>query len=564
MARRHNKYEDIAPDEIFLDSSNLPEFDKHQFEGRIEKPISKRTIYVTGGFFALIGLVFLLRLGYIEIMRGNFYEHISENNSLHNSLLFSERGVISDRNGTLLAWNKEDPSQTEYSLRAYDSTPGISGLLGYVKYPKKDKNGFYYNTEYSGADGVEKYYDQSLTGTDGLKIAETDALGNILSESTIQPPTPGKNLTLSIDETLQTSMYDAIKQTATQVGYQGGAGVIMDINTGEVVTSVSYPEYDSGVMTSGQDVATINSYINNKGNAFLDRVTSGLYAPGSILKPFLALAALAEHIISPDKQIESTGQIEVPNPYQPGQVTVFKDWRVNGWTDMKQAIAVSSDVYFYYIGGGFGSQIGLGISSIDKYVKMFGFGTAIPNSFFSGKDGNIPSPEWKEANFDGDPWRIGDTYHTTIGQYGFQVTPIQAVRAVAALANDGTLLTPTLLLNDKDALAQAKHVAITDKADYETIKEGMRMTVTEGTGQAVSVPYVQIAAKTGTAQVGVNNEFINSWIVGFFPYDHPKYAFVLLMDRGPYTTTVGAPPTMRLFLDMVEQKLGDKAAQYFQ
>ena len=552
MKRRSNYFQnEIAPDEIFLDSTNLPQFDTDQFEGRIEKSITRRTIFYTGMFFALIAVVFLYRLSALQVAEGAKYDGISENNRLHHSLIFSERGVITDRNGALLAWNTIDPLQGDYSLRAYATEPGVSSILGYVKYPKKDKAGFYYNTEYSGADGIEKYYNNLMTGENGLKITETNALGAPLSESMMRPAKRGENLTLTIDKNLQTEMYKMIRDVSQQSNFHGGAGVLMDIQTGEVLSSVSYPEYDSGIMTDGSDVKAINNFLTNENNPFLDRVTSGLYTPGSIVKPLFAVAALQEGVISPSKQIESTGSLKVPNPYKPGEFSVFKDWRVNGWTDMRRAIAVSSDIYFYQVGGGFGDQKGLGITNIDKYASMFGLGSSIDNSFFSGKKGVIPTPEWKKENFNGDDWRLGDTYNTAIGQYGFQITPIQAVRAIAAVANNGKLLTPSVLKGEVGPSGAVENhplfstLPISSNDYYQVAREGMRMGVTEGTLTVLNVPYVSVAAKSGTAELGTQKKYINSWVVGFFPYDHPRYAFAALLERGPAAATVGATAAMK-------------------
>lgn len=124
--RRHKfrTTHEIAPDEIFLDSSNLPEFDRDQFEGRIEKPISRRTLYIAGSFFILVGAFFLFKISQLQIAEGSRYKDISENNTLHHSLIFSERGAITDRNGKLLAWDTIDPNQTEFSLRAYTTEIG--------------------------------------------------------------------------------------------------------------------------------------------------------------------------------------------------------------------------------------------------------------------------------------------------------------------------------------------------------------------------------------------------------------------------------------------------------
>ncbi len=152
--------------------------------------------------------------------------------------------------------------------------------------------------------------------------------------------------------------------------------------------------------------------------------------------------------------------------------------------------------------------------------------------------GTIPSPAWKDKNFPGDPWRIGDTYHTAIGQYRLQVTPINMLRAVAAIANDGRLLTPHIRKDDRE---MAEEITIDmPKENFQVVKEGMRQVVTGGTAQALDTLSVSVAAKSGTAQVGASNEFINSWIMGFFPYENPRYAFTVLSERGPATNTIGS------------------------
>lgn len=564
-SRKVRRNTEIDPDEIFIDSSNLPDFDTDQFEGQIEKPISKNSLKIAGFLFLCVALVFTYKIATLQVVGGEKYKNISENNRLHHSLIFAERGAITDREGVLLAWNETDPNQADFSLRSYTKDSGLHNLVGYVKYPKKDKYGFYYNTEFGGADGVEKFFNDALSGDNGLKITETDALGKVLSESVVRPPKKGDNISLSIHAGAQKAMYDSISEIARRSGFDGGAGVVMDIKTGEVLVSVSNPEYDSNVLTDGKDVEKINGYLKNPNNPFLDRVSSGLYTPGSILKPVFAFAALAEGVITPEKQIESTGELKVPNPYKPGEFTVFKDWKAHGYTDMREAIAVSSDVYFYQIGGGFPGQKGLGIDNINKYSRMFGLGDSLEGNFFSGKKGVIPSPEWKKINFNGDIWRLGDTYNTAIGQYGFQISPIQAVRATAALANGGTVLTPTLLSEKtkKEFLYKAdpteseyaavhvqnKKIESTQPSWYTVVREGMRQTVTEGTMKGINLPYVKVSGKSGTAQLGISKKQINSWAVGFFPSDAPRYAFAVLLERGPSTATEGGTAAMALWLD---------------
>ncbi len=568
--RRSTKNSEIFPEDIFLDSSNLPHFDTDQFEGRIEKPIPVKNIIAVGAIFVIVAVLYVYQIVNVQILQGADFEKIAENNHLDHSLIFSERGAIMDRYGTLLAWNKIDDSQNEFSLRSYRENPGTHNLLGYVKYPQKDKSGFYYNTELKGVDGVEKYYNSNLTGQNGLKIVETDVHGKTYPGSLIKPMVKGQDLILTVDTKLQEAFYASMRDIAGRSGFKGGAGVIMDVNTGEVIASVSFPEYDSNIMADGQDQQKIKSYLTNDSNLFLDRVSEGLYTPGSIIKPIFALGALNEGIITPEKQIESTGELKVPNPYSPGDFTVFKDWKVNGWTDMRKAIAVSSDVYFYQIGGGFPGQKGLGIDRIDKYAKMFGFGSSIQNNYFSGKVGVVPTQEWKKENFNGDIWRLGDTYHTAIGQYGFQITPIQAVRAVSAIANGGYLISPTLTMASttseyvaqgiKDSVAlnnlglqdqkqTVNKVDINNANYFNVVREGMRMTVTDGTMKALDLPYVKVAGKTGTAQLGTLKQYINSWAVGFWPAQKPKYAFAVILERGPSTALYGSTAIMRLMLD---------------
>jgi len=538
---------EIAPDEIFLDSKNLPEFDVHQFEGRIEKPVDRRAVFFLGASFVLIGLIFVGKLWSLQVLQGEAFEARSENNHLRHTTIFANRGLILDRNGEHLVWNGLNPDG-DFSLREYGDFSGISHLVGYLKYPLKDKFGIYYDDKFSGRDGVEIYYEDILSGRNGLKITETDALGEVQSENTLRLPKDGENLTLSIDAKVSDKLYETIKETAEKYGFQGGAGVVMDIHTGEILAMSSFPEYDSDIMTQGKETETIKIFLNDKANPFLNRAISGLYIPGSIIKPFLSVAALEENIISPSKEILSTGAITIPNPYNPSQTTIFKDWKAHGLVDMRRAIAVSSNVYFFSIGGGYGDQVGLGITKINSYMEKFGFGKPTNVDIGLEQFGNVPSPEWKKETFGEDIWRVGDTYNTSIGQYGFQVTPIQAVRAIASLANGGYLLTPTIKKLEVEKRNKAEKLSFKEE-NFKIAREGMRMSVQEGTASGLSMPGISVAGKTGTAELGALKEFVNSWVVGFFPYENPKYAFAVIMERGPRANTIGATFVMRQLLE---------------
>lgn len=558
---KHRRVVEIAPDEVFLDSENLPNFDVNQFEGRIEKPISVSSFVIFTSACVLLFVIILSKAWSLQISNGDGYFQKSENNRLEHDTIFAERGSITDRFGTKLAWNSPLEQDNLFGLRNYTGLHGFSHILGYVTYPKKDKNGNFFQTDIQGIQGIEKIFNKTLAGQNGLKITEMNALGKVESESVIRPAQNGENLQLSLDGRLQSKMYETILDLSNRIGFLGGAGGIMDIQTGEVISMVSVPEYDSAVMSLGIDRSKIQSFNKDARKPFLDRFVTGLYTPGSIVKPFMGLAALTEDIIDSSTNIISRGSISVPNPYDPTKKTVFNDWKAHGAVDMRRAIAVSSDVYFYEIGGGFEDQKGLGIERIAKYMNVFGFGLRNNDEFFGGPAGVVPTPEWKLKAFDGDPWRIGDTYFTSIGQYGFQVTPLQALRATASLANGHGLLDPTIFkqATSTTAFLHPFENPFSEK-NLDIVRAGMRDAVLSGTASGLNVPYVEVAAKTGTAEIGVGKKYVNAWVVGFFPADHPRYAFTVMMERGPHDNTIGGVFVMRTMLDWMNQN----TPEYFQ
>ncbi|MBX4215834.1 hypothetical protein KW797_02715, partial [Candidatus Parcubacteria bacterium] len=468
MRNRNNWNHEIDPDEIFLDSRNSPDFDTQQFEGRLERPISYSALVLLAAAFVLVFLLFSSRIFQLQVARGEYYQGKSAENRLEEQPIFGDRGVIYDRNKLELAWN-ETAEGKDFYMRAYRDTDGISELLGYVAHPKKDSSGLYWQTEVFGREGIEREYDTLLKGTTGKKLVETDAHGEIVSEGLVELPHNGDNITLSVDARVQEELYKRMRALAAQVGFTSGAGIIMDVETGELLAMASYPEYSSTLLSSGGNSAAIEALLRDPRKPFLNRAVSGLYTPGSIVKPYVALGALQEGIISPDKQILSTGSISIPNPYYPDQKSTFKDWKAHGLVDMRRAIAVSSDVYFYTVGGGFGDQEGLGIEKIDEYARRFGLAEPTGIDLPGEAEGAIPTPSWKAENFKGERWFIGDTYHTAIGQYGFQVTPLQMARAVAAIANEGTLVTPHLLMGRSGWERRDTGVS---KKNFKIVKEG--------------------------------------------------------------------------------------------
>ncbi|MES2668626.1 MAG: penicillin-binding transpeptidase domain-containing protein, partial [Patescibacteria group bacterium] len=529
--KRRQKFE-LDPDEIFLDSSNPSGFDQSRLEGRLERPISRATFAGIGLVITLMFCTLAVQAGNLQVRQGETYAERSERNRLRPEVLFAERGAITDRNGDALVYNEEGEDGFVKRMYAY---PGFSHLLGYVSYPKRDSSGNFYETEIEGLNGVEEAMNAALSGENGTLLVEEDAYGDVQSSGTVKPAQKGQTVTLSIDARAQRAFSRAVGELADRIPFKGGSAILMDVNTGEVHALVSYPEYDPNVLSSGGPSEVIASYQTDTRQVYLDRAVSGLYTPGSILKPMVAAGAIHDGVVTPEWGIVSTGSISIPNPYDASRPSIFKDWKAHGWVDARRAIAVSSDVYFYAVGGGYGGVKGLGIDRLNYWYDAFGLTTPTGIELSGEASGFSPTPAWKEETF-GDPWRLGDTYNTSIGQYAVQVTPLAAARAVAAVANGGRLVKPTLV---KDAPLQGQSIPISASA-LQVAREGMRMGTLEGTSIGLNdLSFVEVAGKTGTAQLGVNNEFYNSWAVGYFPYDNPKYVYVVVMERGPSTNGIG-------------------------
>jgi penicillin-binding protein 2 len=555
----------LSPDEIFIDASNLPGHDEQQFDGHLERAISRSAFWGLALFCLIVFSVFIGRTFWLSVVEGGYYADRSKNNSLDFTTIFAERGNIYDRTGQELAWTDNGTSTEDVASfkRVYLDTPGLGHVVGYVSFPNAEEfeTGRYHPEEFLGRAGVERYYNEELLGERGKQVVEVNVQGQQISDHIVDKAVPGRELKLSIDYRVQTKLYQFMDQIARERGFAGGAAAIMDIETGELLSLVSYPDYNPNILAKGQDSEMITRYFTDDHKYMLNRAIGGLYTPGSTFKPFVAIGALAEGIIDPLKKFVTNGQLVVPNPYDDTQKTIFRDWRDNGIVDMRRAIAVSCNVYFYIIGGGFDSQSGLGIAKIEEYARLFGLSSKTGVDLLGEEGGSIPNPEWKAANFDGEPWRLGDTYHTSIGQYGVQITPIQLVRAYAAIANNGKMLRPTILkINPSQAVVE-KNISL-DPSIWQVIHEGMRQTVTEGSTKSLNTPGVEVAAKSGSAELGVSKANVNSWIAGYWPYGNPRYSFVVVMERGPRDNIIGGAAVMRQLLDWMTEETPEYLSPY--
>ncbi|MBI5045906.1 MAG: hypothetical protein HZC14_02820 [Candidatus Niyogibacteria bacterium] len=553
---------DITPDEIFMDAKNMPGWERESLEGVMEKAITFKTPLFLAVFFGLLSLALLGRVGFLDVVRGSDFADKVYLNRLRAVTLPPARGVIYDRTGRQLSWNSAALSSGADAavpgeeaavepVRVYTSMLGLAHVLGYLGYVSDNSLGF------AGKAGVERQYNDVLAGDAGSRLVEVDSKERIISASLQKPPRDGQNITLTIDAELQSELFRILDGVIQDRGFNAGAGVVMNPRTGEILAMTSWPEYDSNALSRG-DPAEVRSLMSNPRNPFFFRAISGLYSPGSIIKPVMALAALAEGVVDENKQIFSSGSISVPNPYNPKEPSVFYDWRPQGWVDLRHALAVSSNVYFYTIGGGFDDVGGLGVSRINKYLKIFGLGNGTGVDLSPEAQGFIPDPEWKAQTLADKIWRVGDTYNLSIGQGWLQVTPLQMASIVSAISQDGIRVRPYMVKEIKnidggisyEAKAKYEDPINIDKKYFTAVKEGMRMAAEFGTAAALSGLGIDLAGKTGTAEIG--KDYVNSWIISFAPYDKPNLAMSIVLERGSVHNLVGAPFAARQLYEWIK------------
>jgi len=208
---------------------------------------------------------------------------------------------------------------------------------------------------------------------------------------------------------------------------------------------------------------------------------------------------------------------------------------------VKQPLPLPQGVSNYAVGGGYEDQEGLGIEKLAAYASRFGLGKKTGIELSAEGRGVVPTPAWKKEVFgEENPWRLGNTYHTAIGQFGFLITPIQALRYISAVAM-------------KESRVRGTSVGISDEY-LSVVRAGMKKGVTEGIAASLNVSGIEIAAKTGTAQLGERNESMNSWVIGFWPADKPRFAFVTVLEKAPAGTLQGAAPAMRSFFEWLSSE----------
>ena len=447
-----------------------------------------------------------------------------------------ESAVITD----VQADNLEGISLDRSIEREYEKGQMLAHVLGYTGQVSREElnqhPGKYTLHDYTGKAGLEKQYEDVLAKNRGTFEVEVDASGKVKGENKIDPVEPGNNLDLWLDAGLQEKITESTEEVLEDIGSSKASVIAMDPDTGGVLASVSIPSYDNNVFSRTGDKELLNEFLTNKDGVFYNRAVEIDYPTGSTIKPLLAAAALEEGIISPQKQIHSPGYLEIPNPWDPTNPTRMMDFQAHGWTDMRRALAVSSNVYFYTIGGGHDGQEGLGIRRMKNYLNLFGWGSRTGIDLPNEVTGRLPDPEWKEDNV-GINWTLGDTYNTSIGQGYLSTTPMQVAVSYSALVNGGRVLEPRVVKSIKengrlveDLDSKVVREGFISDENLKVVKEGMKMTVEEGTATRLSWLPVDSGAKTGTAQIPKEGHYHN-WIGAFAPYDDPEIVLVVLVEE---------------------------------
>lgn len=434
-------------------------------------------------------------------------------------------------------------------IRQYQNGPVFSHILGYLSRVTKEdleKNSNYYLTDYIGRIGIEQTYEKILKGENGFKEIEVDAKGKPIKIRSATEGEPGENIVLSIDAALQKKLYDEMSLVMSNTGSKKAAALALNPENGEILAMISFPSFDNNLFAKGISEENYKKLIENSQKPLLNRAISGEYPPGSTVKPLIAAAALQEKIIDPKRKILCLGAITISNPYN-SLVYTFRDWKAHGLTDIIKAIAESSNVYFYTIGGGYGDIGGLGIERINKYLKLFGFGDSLDIDLAGENKGMIPDKKWKKETKN-ENWYVGDTYNISIGQGDLSVTPLQLASATAAIANGGTLYKPRLLKKivtiDKETIEEETQEIIQekfiDRENIEISRQGMREAVVSGSSRALVNLPVKVAGKTGTAQAGGDKE-PHSWFTSFAPYENPEIVLTVLIENGGEGSAAAVP-----------------------
>lgn len=396
-----------------------------------------------------------------------------------------------------------------------------------------------------GKTGVEKKYNTEFAGRSGELAEEVDAFGKTVSKEpyTLESPKPGQNLYLTVKKDMQIKLYDLLAEAVRKNDAAGGAGIIQDVNSGEILAIVSYPSFDGNLFVGGISQKDFENILNNKQNPLMNRAIAAQMPPGSTFKTVVAVAGLDAKVITKNSIYVSRSGYTFSNG------APFREYRGASYGSLNviDALTVSSNIFFCEMIRDWD------MNKLVPYLEKFGIGMYTNIDIPGEAEGRLPSPEnkIKLANTSS-PWLEpiwypeGDSCNSVIGQGITLVTPVQMSNWMAAIANGGTLYTPHVAKKfvDEDGFEypvkfDILQENIASEESLNIVKKGMWQTVNGSRGivSSLSNTGTQVAAKTGTAEFGKVNEKgiyedTHAWVAGFFPFDTPKYSFTVFLEDG--------------------------------
>ncbi|MDP3057064.1 MAG: penicillin-binding protein 2 [bacterium] len=430
------------------------------------------------------------------------------------------------------------------AIREYPDAKYFSNIIGYTgRVNQKDlsSDDSYETADFIGKGGLEAYYEKYLRGEKGKESLEIDANGRVIFTLNKTETKTGGNLILSLDGNLQKKLQDTLAEMSKKIKIKeknngAAAAIAMDPRNGKILALVSLPAYDNNIFADPANKNKISAIFQDPLSPMFDRAISGTYPPGSTIKPVMGTAALSEGIINKNTIIEDRGVITAYNQD-------FYGWNRSGLGPMNiiSAMAQSSDIFFYTVGGGFGNFNGLGVEKIDEYFWKFNLGKKLGIDLPNESNGLVPTKEWKLANIGkNEPWTIGNTYHISIGQGYLLTTPLQVALWTSVFANSGTLYKPYLvdkIISSEDGSVTKEFAPqiindnIAEQKYINIIRDGMREVVVSGSGGSLRDVKVKVAGKTGTAEYG-NAGKTHAWFTAFAPYDDPEIVLTILIEGG--------------------------------
>lgn len=508
--------------------------------------IRARRLLITPLIALVVLVVLALRVIDLQVIQSGNLKEIAENNRFFHKVVVADRGILYDRFGKPLVFNKPEYYQLTTPNRLFserhllsesdaleematapasifseqyreyvypEALSQVTGYVGPVTREDLDRNPNYSIHQSIGKVGLEAMFDSALTGQDGEITYETNAKGEILRTASQKLAVVGKHLQTSLDSELSEYVFSLLK---------GGKGAVLvgDPYTGEVLSLVSSPTFNANQFTrptvndedEKQKKIQLSSYFQNPDKLFFNRAMAGGYPPGSVFKPVTALGALENDAIDEDTKVDDTGILKV-GEFEYGNWYFRQYGRVEGNIGLVKAIARSNDIFFYK------TAEWLGPEKLSDTAKLLGFGKKTGLELPAETSGIVPNPAWKEKAV-GERWYLGDTYHFGIGQGDLLVTPAQVFQSITLFANKGKLCAPTLL---RDKKGNCQDISVTQE-HIDLIRSGMEQACSRG---GTGFPFFswnettesKVLCKTGTAEFGAQDgrghRKTHAWFVGF-------------------------------------------------